>query len=990
MNSMRSDSNIRMMSSLKESKYRLLFESSHDAILFESMDGKILDCNAAACALYGYDRNELLALHISDLVTADIARNLDEVRDAIATYGGVSVEAQGVRKDGTVFFTEVNAQLISELDNTDGITVVNIRDITNRKRAEWTLMEEKERLAVTLRSIGEGMISTDHRGIILFINRTAEKLTGWSQMDAQGCPFDDVFRLLDFKTGSPCVNPVMQVLTTERRAESNHDRLLLAKDGVKRSISTSAEPIISPEGELIGVVSIFRDTTRLEKNIRDLEQRDRILATVSQAAELLLLTENMSHALRTTLRLLGEATGVSRVYLFENEIIADEELISTQRFEWTRKGIETLAGKSGFMGFSFKEQGFKRWIKYLRHGKVLFGNIEDFPSTEKQFLDNLNIRSIAVVPVFVQNELWGFLGIDECRFLRSWSSVEIEALRSAASIIGSALNRSMIGEKLKQLNIELEERVLERTRALESVNSALQLSETRYRRLVENQPDSYYFFSHDAEGEYTYISPNMTRMLGYSQEEYLGTRSAHLFTSNSINENARLAIELGKKGILQPPFEVEIYHKDGSIRILEIHESPILDENDQVVSIEGIAHDITDQKRMQLALTESENKFRTLFEAGGDAVMLLDKENFIDCNHATLKIFGCNNHEDFLNNHPSDFSPGNQPCGACSRDLASMRIRSALDTGHASFEWQHCRLDGAEFPAEVLLTVVDLEDRRVIQAVVRDLTEKKQAEMDLQNTQTRLMESEKLAALGALVAGIAHEVNNPLGISVTAASHLEMKVQEFYGKYTEDQLTKSDFEIFLNLAQESSRMILTNLRRASEHIISLIPVAVDQASTEHRLFNLREYLGEILMSLQPELKKTDHEIEIDCPEDLEIDSFPGAFAQIITNLIMNSIIHGFSGIQKGLILITLTTDGSAVHINYSDNGVGIPVADLRRVFQPFFTTRRSKGGSGIGLHIVYTLVTRDLNGRISCESTKDQGTTFKILLPCNPQEKSQK
>lgn len=252
----------------------------------------------------------------------------------------------------------------------------------------------------------------------------------------------------------------------------------------------------------------------------------------------------------------------------------------------------------------------------------------------------------------------------------------------------------------------------------------------------------------------------------------------------------------------------------------------------------------------------------------------------------------------------------------------------------------------------------------------------------LQRAQEHIVQTEKMAALGGLVAGVAHEINTPLGVSVTAASHLKSKIATCAQRYNDDKLTRGDFEAWLRTTDESASMILANLERAANHIRSFKQIAVDQSDDELRRFNLKDYLQEVLQSLQPQLKKTRHEIDLIGPDDLELNSHPGAFSQILTNLVMNSLIHGFEGVEKGHISIEVepTADGQ-VRLCYSDNGVGIPRDALKRVFEPFFSTRRGQGGSGLGLHIVYNLVTQTLGGHINCTSVPGQDTRFEILLP---------
>ncbi len=251
----------------------------------------------------------------------------------------------------------------------------------------------------------------------------------------------------------------------------------------------------------------------------------------------------------------------------------------------------------------------------------------------------------------------------------------------------------------------------------------------------------------------------------------------------------------------------------------------------------------------------------------------------------------------------------------------------------------------------------------------------------LQETQVQLVEAEKMAALGRLVAGVAHEINTPVGISVTAASHLQMKLAEHQSTYKQGQLTRSAFEDLLIVADESSAMIQANLLKAADLIRSFKQVAVDQVYQEKRSFQLFSYLEEIVHTLQPRLKSTPHTIQLDCTADIKLSSYPGAFSQIISNLILNSLKHGFHPEQAGKIEIHVIQEKAGLIIDYCDDGKGIDAEHLPHIFEPFFTTARGQGGTGLGLHIVYNLVTQTLGGQLECQSQPGHGVQFRMNLP---------
>lgn len=254
---------------------------------------------------------------------------------------------------------------------------------------------------------------------------------------------------------------------------------------------------------------------------------------------------------------------------------------------------------------------------------------------------------------------------------------------------------------------------------------------------------------------------------------------------------------------------------------------------------------------------------------------------------------------------------------------------------------------------------------------------------ELKFRQEQLIQAEKDASLGQLVAGVAHEINTPIGIGVTAASHFVEKTEKIIVSFENRTARKDDMEEYFESAKQDGDLILKNLKRTSELIKSFKMVSADQTSGEIRKFNVKSYLEDIIHSLGPKLKKTPHEINIKCDDDYEVNSYPGAFAQVITNLIINSVTHAYPTGKKGNILILVTKNSNNVSVKYSDDGIGIPEENLKKIYDPFFTTSRGAGGTGLGLHVVSNIVTQLFKGKIKCDSTLGAGTTFTIELPIN-------
>jgi signal transduction histidine kinase len=324
------------------------------------------------------------------------------------------------------------------------------------------------------------------------------------------------------------------------------------------------------------------------------------------------------------------------------------------------------------------------------------------------------------------------------------------------------------------------------------------------------------------------------------------------------------------------------------------------------------------------------------------------------------------------------------------------------------------RGDGAEILCELSGQVFELDGRKVLLWGAHDVTEhrhvqrqieelnqqlearvlertsrleKANAELEgalesLRQAQHELVRTEKLAALGSLVAGVAHELNTPIGNSVTVASTLHDMTADFSRVLEAGKLKRSVLDGYLDNARTAADLLLSNLSQANELVSSFKQVAVDQASSQRRRFDLKLVIEEVTATLTPIIKKTPFRLHLELAGKVAMDSYPGPIGQIVTNLVMNSLTHAFEARETGNMTLAARKRGQRqVEIVYADDGVGISTSDMQRIFDPFFTTKLGRGGSGLGLHIVYNLVTRVLGGRIKASSQVGGGTRFEITLP---------
>lgn len=281
------------------------------------------------------------------------------------------------------------------------------------------------------------------------------------------------------------------------------------------------------------------------------------------------------------------------------------------------------------------------------------------------------------------------------------------------------------------------------------------------------------------------------------------------------------------------------------------------------------------------------------------------------------------------------------------------------------------------------ICVLDKKERVYTQIQIDLLTEFKnviEEDLKLINTYKQLVDSEKMAALGGLVAGVAHEINTPIGLSLTAITHLKDRTTKLNKQYTKEEMTEEDFEEFLKTSLELNDSIHTNIARAAELIKSFKSVSTDQTAENIYQFCLDEKIQDVLCSLHNRLKHTKIKTIVECKETIQVFTYPGAIYQIFTNLISNSLTHGFDKNDEGEILIKVYEKKEKIHILYKDSGKGIDKEFLPKIFNPFFTTNRKGGNTGLGLHIIYNIVTSRLKGTITVKSQKNEGVEFEIIF----------
>ncbi|TWA59738.1 PAS domain S-box-containing protein [Azospirillum brasilense] len=472
-----------------------------------------------------------------------------------------------------------------------------------------------------------------------------------------------------------------------------------------------------------------------------------------------------------------------------------------------------------------------------------------------------------------------------------------------------------------------------------------------------------------------------------------------------IQERSRLVMVLGGASILLAILVHLFFRRFLTSRLVALNGAVLarLSGSDATVPVEGndeitdiaasIRYFIDEIDRRQMDLADNERRFRDLVEGSIQGIIIHRDFRPLYANDAFLQILGSSLDRALRVRSVLDFIAED------SRPLVEDNYRHIVATGLPSERrrLRARRLDGSERWIELTSRRIDWKGETAVQSIVVDVTREVEAEAalrrsrdaaeqalrELKETQASLIQAEKMASLGQLVAGVAHEVNTPIGITITGASQLALQFEELARQLAAGAIKKSEFQRFLADGGEMARLILSNSMRAADLVQSFKMVAVDQSSDERRRFELRTYIGELLRSLRPVYKDVAGlDIAVDSPDELELDGYPGALSQILTNLVLNALTHAFTPHHPGRLTIAARLlPQDQVELTVTDDGLGIPSDILPKIFDPFFTTRRGSGGSGLGLHIVYNLVTGTLRGTITVQSIPGEGTRFTLRFP---------
>lgn len=842
----------------------------------------------------------------------------------------VSFERPVVRRDGSP-----GVRLVRYLPDRDPDGRVSgyfalIEDVTDRKRIEMQLSEERNFTNAVLDNAGALIVVLDRAGRIVRFNQACERLSGYILSEVRGKHLWDVVLPPD-EVDSVRARTIEALATNPRALAGRYTNHWVSRSGMKFLVEWHNTLLRNAAGEIEFTVCIGIDVTEREAARRQLEEERNFSAQLFDATPALVIVHDR----------------YGRIVQY-NDAAAD----------LTGYGKDELVGRYSW--------------------DVLLASDED----RRQVRQNYSLYA----DMTCEEARQGF-GESE----RTW---RLRDGRLRKIVWRLSYLPDDAGKVAYQVASGLD--VTERKR----MEDALAAAEANLRGLLDAISQAVALV--DSRGLVLFANETFVRRFGTTVPRITGRPLYDLLPPDLVAARRQKIEQVVSTGTaIQNDVDVR------NDRTLSNNLYPVFDSTGKVARVAIFSVDITEQKyaESQLQLAAS------VFENTAEGIIITDRENnIISVNKAFTDITGYTA-EEALGKNPRMLQSGDY-----SREHYQRMWDEILTKGNWHGELWDRRKNGERFFEQLSITSVRDADGGIAyyHALIRDVTARKMAEealrtvndnlerlvaertSDLQvantrlhdaletlrRTQSELVRSEKLSSLGSMVAGVAHELNTPLGNSLTVVTALVDRTRAFAAQLETGQLRRSQLAELVAQVLKGNELLMQNLGRANDLIAHFKQVAVDQTSAQRRQFDLRQAIGEVVEMLQPTFRKSAHRVAMEIPEGISMDSFPGPLGQIVTNLVNNALAHAFRDVEAGIITIRArsTTEGN-VRVLVEDNGCGIPPEQLPRVFDPFYTTRLGQGGSGLGLHIAFRLATRILGGKIDVASAPREGTVFSLDLP---------
>lgn len=658
----------------------------------------------------------------------------------------------------------------------------------------------------------------------------------------------------------------------------------------------------------------------------------RLTEAIEFSTEKLLQSHNWKENIPDVLEKLGESTGVSRVYIFENDYDAEDNLVMRQGFEWVNEGISKQLDNENLQELPYNIS--TELHSTLASRKPFKGLIKNMENPVKKILEDQEIVSILLTPIFIEEDWYGFIGFDDCIEEREWDKQSIDLLNIISNIIAAAIQKEKTQDNLK-------------------------LSQQYFASLFDKAPEGIAIVN--PEGIIDQVNDEFCKLFNYKRQEALGKNIDELILTPEYRKEAKELTHAAARGDRVSTEGVR-YTKESVPTYVSIMGVPI-EFRGEHKGIYVIYRDISERKLAEKNLQESQTKFKTLFDSSNDAIFLMKDDIFIDCNAAATKIFKASE-EELVGESPMKFSPLYQPSGEESEKVIKEKVQKALQGDPISFDYTHITGEGKSFEAEISLSKVVLKESTFLQAILRDITERKKAEKELYEAKERAEESDRLKT--AFLASMSHEIRTPMNHILGGLDLL-----------LDPDITSDEKEEFHTIIKRSSNQLLNLI----DDIIDVSQLDAGQVEIKKESFALREFLdeveeeadklGEESPNVEFQINTSAHQSELD-----SIFSDKVRLKQVLISLLSNA----FKFTEEGNIELGYEkkTENS-VQFYVSDTGIGIPEESKKVIFEQFrqvdYEHTREYEGAGLGLTLAKGMVEL-MGGEIWVDSEPGKGSTF--------------
>ncbi|MGM0565661.1 MAG: PAS domain S-box protein [Bacteroidota bacterium] len=662
----------------------------------------------------------------------------------------------------------------------------------------------------------------------------------------------------------------------------------------------------------------------------------KLIDAISFSSDKILQKKNWEENIYEVLENLGQITGVSRVYIFENDYDDYGSLVMSQRHEWVAPGISSLMDDEDTQKIPYRLSSSIH--KSLARKEHFTGRIEDLETPLQEILQKQNVRSILLTPIFIEESWYGFIGFDDSEETRKWEKETILILKSIANIIGTAIQKAQS-------------------------ERSLELSRQYFASLFDKAPEGIAIVKPD--GVIDRVNEEFCNLFNYAAREAIGQNIDELILTPELYGEAKELTKAAAAG--QKVKEEGIrYTKDSVPTYVSIMGVPIQFYGKHQ-GIYVIYRDISERKLAEKNLKESQTKFKTLFESSNDAIFLMKDDIFIDCNQAATKLFDTSEDE-IVGESPLKFSPLYQPNGEESEKVIKQKIHQAQEGEAFSFDFTHISQKGKIIDAEISLSKVVLKENTFIQAIARDITARKSSEKDLRLAKEKAEESDRLKT--AFLASMSHEIRTPMNHILGGLDLL-----------LDPEISDDEKEEFRNIIKKSSHQLL----KLIDDIIDVSHLDAGQVEIKKEKFHLNGFLQEIEEETEQfsnDKPNVDFQINTSAHlKDLDyIYTDKIRLKQVLISLLSNA----FKFTDKGTIELGYEKkNNETLQFYVSDTGIGIDKESQKVIFEQFrqvdFDHTREYEGAGLGLTLAKGMVEL-MGGKIWVESELNKGSVFYFTI----------